>query len=215
MPRNGHCGHPAKTQGLYDRIADVQNLAMKLNGYRESVAKYLRSLNLDLGPDSLILDAGCGTGIVTMAFQDAGFHPRHAVALDLSFKSLEVAREQFTKRVEYADATTAVQSNVLSMPFADNTFDLVLMCGVLEYTPLDEGLAEAARVLKKGKPLVFLPVKPSVVGTVLELLYNFKTHKKAAVRTAAAKYFNIVGNYEFPITEPIAWSKTIFLLEKK
>ncbi|MBK7394337.1 MAG: hypothetical protein IPI64_13730 [Chloracidobacterium sp.] len=60
-----------------------------------------------------------------------------------------------------------------------------------------------------------MPVKPSVVGTVLELLYNFKTHKKAAVRTAAAKYFNIVGNYEFPIIEPIAWSKTIFLLEKK
>ena len=212
MPRNGH---PAKTQGLYDRIADVQNLAMKLNGYRESVAKYLKSLDLDLGPDSLILDAGCGTGIVTMAFQDAGFRPAHSVALDLSFKSLEVAREHFTKRKIYAKATSAVQSNVLSMPFADDTFDLVLMCGVLEYTPLDEGLAEAARVLKKGKPLVFLPVKPSVVGTVLELLYNFKTHKKSAVRTAAAKYFNIVGNYEFPITEPIAWSKTIFLLEKK
>ena len=101
------------------------------------------------------------------------------------------------------------------MPFADETFDLTLMCGVLEYTPLDDGLAEAARVLKKGAPLVFLPVKPSVVGSMLELLYNFKTHKKAAVQAAAAKHFNIVGNHEFPITEPISWSKTIFLLEKK
>ncbi len=89
------------------------------------------------------------------------------------------------------------------------------MCGVLEYLPLDDGLREAARVLKKGFPLVLLPVKPSVVGSVLELLYNFKTHKKSEVRFAAEKYFDVVGNYEFPITEPIAWSKTIFLLEKK
>ena len=36
----------AKTQGLYDRIADVHNLALRLNGYRNSVAKYLRSLDL-------------------------------------------------------------------------------------------------------------------------------------------------------------------------
>ena len=34
-----------KTQGLYDRIADVHNLAMKVNGYRASVAKYLKSLD--------------------------------------------------------------------------------------------------------------------------------------------------------------------------
>ena len=27
-----------KTQTFYDRIADVQNLAMKVNGYRASVA---------------------------------------------------------------------------------------------------------------------------------------------------------------------------------
>ena len=211
MPKNGS----DKAQGLYDRIADVQHLAMKLNGYRASVAKYLKSLNLDLGSDSLVLDAGSGTGIVTLAFQDAGFQARRIVSLDLSFNSLRVAREQISKRRRYAKTTDALQSNVLKMPFADETFDLVLMCGVLEYTPLDDGLSEAARVLKSGAPLVFLPVKPSVVGSVLELLYNFKIHPLEKVRAAAARYFNILGNYEFPITEPISWSKTIFLLEKK
>ena len=214
MPKNGR---PAKTntQGLYDRIADVQNLAMKLNGYRASVAKYLRSLNLKIDSDSLVLDAGCGTGLVTLAFQDAGYRPHRTVALDLSVKSLEVARDEFAQKRKYSKRTDTIQSNVLKMPFAGETFDLVLMCGVLEYTPLDTGLREAARVLKKSAPLVFLPVKPSVVGSVLELLYNFKIHPLAEVRAAAARYFNIVGNHEFPITEPIAWSKTIFLLEKK
>ena len=212
MPKNGHA---TKTQGLYDRIADVQNLAMKINGYRASVAKYLKSLDLTIGPDSLVLDAGCGTGLVTLAFQEAGYRPQRIVAVDLSFNSLAVARDEFKQLRRLVKRADTLQGNVLKMPFADETFDLVLMCGVLEYTPLDTGLAEAARVLKKGAPLVFLPVKPSVVGTVLELLYNFKMHPLAEVRAAAAKHFNIVGNHEFPITEPISWSKTIFLLEKK
>ncbi len=217
MPKNGRKGshRKTKTQGLYDRIADVQNLAMKINGYRASVAKFLKSLDLDIGPDSLVLDAGSGTGIVTLAFQDAGFKPRRTIALDLSFKSLKVSREEFTKRKKYSGITDAVQGNVLRLPFADDAFDLVLMCGVLEYTPLDDGLRETARVLKKGGRLVLLPVKPSAVGSVLELLYNFKIHPLVSVRKAAECYFNIVGNHQFPITEPISWSKTIFLLEKK
>jgi len=214
MPKNGRKAKPT-TQGLYDRIADVHNIAMKLNGYRASVAKYLRSLDLRLDADSLILDAGCGTGLVSMAFQDAALAARRSVALDLSFKSLEVAREEIQKRKKQTVKVDPVQGNILELPFADNTFDLLLICGVLEYTPLDDGLREAARVLKKGSPLVLLPVKPSLVGSVLEVLYDFKIHPLASVREAAAKYFNVVGNHKFPVTEPISWSKTIFLLEKK
>jgi ubiquinone/menaquinone biosynthesis C-methylase UbiE len=150
-----------------------------------------------------------------MAFQDSGLKFRRTIALDLSLNSLRVSREEFTKRKKFEKKTDAVHGNVLKHPFPEDTFDIVLMCGVLEYTPLDEGLRETARVLKKGAPLVLLPVKPSVMGSVLELLYNFKIHPFESVRAAAAKYFNIVGSYEFPITEPIAWSKIIFLLEKK
>lgn len=214
MARDGRAKQD-KTQGLYDRVADVQNLAMKINGYRKSVAKYLKTLNLDIGRDSLVLDAGSGTGIITLGFHDAGYRPRRLIALDLSSKSLAVARDEFHDRRRLARTSDVVQGNVLTMPFADETFDLLLMCGVLEYVSLDAGLAEAARVLKKGSPLVFIPVKPSIVGSVLELLYNFKMHPPEKVRETATKHFKILGNHEFPITEPISWSKNIFLLEKK
>ena len=202
------------TQGLYDRIADVQNLAMKVNGYRASVAKFLRSLDLKLCQDPMILDAGCGTGVTTLALLEANFDPRHVTALDLSFKSLEIARVDFATKKDAA-AISSVQGNVLKFPFADATFDLVITCGVLEYTPLDEGLGEIARVMKRGASLVLLPVKQSRVGSMLELFYNFKIHNLSDVRAQARQYFNIVGNYEFPSTEPISWSKTIFLLQKK
>jgi ubiquinone/menaquinone biosynthesis C-methylase UbiE len=205
-----------KTQTFYDRIADVHNLALKINGYRQSVEKYLKSLDLEIDENSLVLDAGSGTGIVTLGFQSAGFRPRKTVALDLSFNSLKVAREEFEKDGQTDERNIeTVQGNVLSLPFADETFDLVLSCGVLEYVPLDDGLREMARVLKRGAALVFIPVKPSLVGSVLEFLYKFKAHPLKNVRKISQKYFKIIGNHEFPVTEPIGWSKTIFLLEKK
>jgi ubiquinone/menaquinone biosynthesis C-methylase UbiE len=205
----------SKTQNFYDRIAEVQNLALKINGYRDSVAEYLLSLDLDLKPGSLILDAGSGTGIVTMALQDAKFHPRKIVAVDISFNSLKLSLETFEKEKNIIEEDIcAVQSNILRLPFEDETFDLVLTCGVLEYVDLDEGMRELSRILKKGSKLVLLPVKPSIVGSVLELLYNFKIHPLKNVRKIAQNYFNIIADDEFPFTQPIAWSKTIFLLEK-
>lgn len=206
----------SKTQTFYDRIADVHNLMMQVNGYRKSVAKYLESLDLKIDESSLVLDAGSGTGIVTLGFQSAGFRPKQSIALDLSFNSLKVSREQFEKDKQTdAKNIAAVQGNVLELPFADETFDLVLTCGVLEYVPLETGLKEFARVLKTGSKLVLIPIKPSIVGSVLEILYNFKTHSIAETEAIAENWFEIIENSNFPFTEPISWSKTIFLLEKK
>lgn len=206
----------SKTQSFYDRIAEVHNLALKVNGYRGSVAKYLRSLDLKIDSESMVLDAGSGTGLVTLAFQHAGFRPRKMVAFDLSQNSLKIARDQFRKEKKVdSGRVESVQGNVLELPFAEDTFDLVLTCGVLEYVQLDAGLRELARVLKPAGNLVFIPVKPSLVGSVLEFLYKFKIHPIEDVRQISQRYFTVVGNHKFPTKEPIAWSKTIFLLEKK
>jgi ubiquinone/menaquinone biosynthesis C-methylase UbiE len=204
-----------RTQNFYDRIADVHNFALKLNGYRRSVARYLRSLDLQIGPDSVVLDAGSGTGIVTMSLLDSGFRPRRIVALDLSYNSLRLCREQFAKRKRTAKRIDAVQGNILDLPFSDGSFDLVMTCGVLEYVNLEDGLRELSRVLAANGKLVLIPVKAGFVGSVLELLYNFKIHPLNDVKQVSQRYFNIVGSHEFPINEPISWSKTIFLLEKK
>lgn len=216
MARNGAGPRKTKTQSFYDRIAEIHNLTLRFNGYRRSVSRYLRSLDLKVGRNSVVLDAGCGTGVVTLAFHDAGFRPKKTVAFDLSYGSLKVALEQFGKEKKVDSKNiVAVQGNVLHLPFDDESFDLVFSCGVLEYVPLDDGLREMSRVLKKDGRLVFLPVRPSLVGSVLEFLYNFKIHPLESVKATAKRYFKIVGNHSFPTNEPISWSKTIFLLEKK
>ncbi len=205
----------SKTESFYDRIADVHNIALRVNGYRASVAKYLRSLDLGLTPESLVLDAGSGTGIITLGLEDSGIPHRGTVALDLSHRSLDIARSEFRRDKKTDSARIeVVQGNVLELPFADQAFDLVITCGVLEYVSLESGLAEMARVLRPGAKLVFIPVKPSLVGSMLEFLYKFKIHPLEDVRRISQKYFRIVGNHRFPFNEPISWSKTIFLLER-
>lgn len=206
----------SETRSFYDRIADVHNLLMKVNGYQNSVADFLQSLDLPVDENSLVLDAGSGTGIVTLGFQAAGFRPKKCVALDLSFNLLEVSREEFAKDKEADHANVApVQGNILEMPFADAVFDLVLTCGVLEYVPLEEGIKELARVMKPGAKLVLIPVKNSLVGAFLEILYNFKTLPAEDIKRFSEPHFTILGEHQFPITEPIGWSKMIYLLEKK
>ncbi len=216
MARNAAKPEKTRTQSFYDRIAEIHNFTLKVNGYRASVAKFLRGLDLQLDNESSVLDAGCGTGLVTLGFYDAGFKPGRTVALDLSGGSLKLAMEQFAKdKKTKTKNIVPVQGNVLHLPFEDESFDLVFSCGVLEYVPLDDGLREMSRVLKSNGRLVFIPVKPSLVGSMLEFIYKFKTHSLESVRSTARQYFNIIGNHKFPSAEPIAWSKAIFLLEKK
>jgi ubiquinone/menaquinone biosynthesis C-methylase UbiE len=163
-----------------------------------------------------VLDAGSGTGIVAMGLYSAGFEPKRTVTFDISRNSLALGMQQFRKdRKTPSTRISPVQGNVLALPFADNSFNLVLSCGVLEYVPLDRGLGELARVLKPGGKLIFIPVKPSIVGAVLEFLYKFKVHPMREVRESAQRHFRIVGHHKFKITEAIGWSKVVFLLEKK
>ena len=188
---------------------------MKVNGYRDSVAKFVKSLNLEIDENSLVLDAGSGTGIVTLGFSDTGYKPAKIVALDLSFNSLKVSREQFVKdKKTDSENICAVQGNILKMPFEDASFDLILTCGVLEYVPLDEGLEELSRVLKPNGKLILIPIKPSFVGSVLEILYKFKIHPIEDVKKISRQFFNVIGDYEFSSIEPIGWSKMVFVLEK-
>ena len=146
----------SKTQNFYDRIADVHNLALRVNGYRKSVEKFLRSMDLKIDENSYVLDAGSGTGIVTLGFQSAGFRPKKTIALDLSFNSLQVAREQFEKDKQTdAENVCVTQGNILALPFADETFDLVLTCGVLEYVSLEEGFKRTCQSGENGRETRF------------------------------------------------------------
>jgi len=80
--------------------------------------------------------------------------------------------------------------------------------------PLDEGFTELARVISRGGHLLHLPMRPSPVTTLLELLFRFKAHSPDQVSETSAQHFQIVSHYRFPPFHAIAWSKSAVLAEK-
>lgn len=99
-----------------------------------------------------VLDAGCGTGIVTLAVRDAllrrGLVPGPLHAFDLTAAMLE--RFRHTLRVREIDGVETAQANVLELLALPETwlqYDLIVSAAMLEYVPQDR-FAEALRGLR-------------------------------------------------------------------
>jgi 2-polyprenyl-6-hydroxyphenyl methylase / 3-demethylubiquinone-9 3-methyltransferase len=140
---------------------------------RPRVDFYLRQLG-DLH-GRLVLDAGCGGGLVARELAAAG---ATVVGLDRSLGSLGVARRAVGRRgpaggvrgtpggspggsgPEGVPRSTGsfwpTQGRLERLPFGDGAFDAVVAADVLEHVPdLPAAVAELARVLAPGGRLVF------------------------------------------------------------
>ena len=205
----------ARAGSFYDRIASLYNLTFKFNGYGRSLHQYLRTHPIPLARNAKILDAGCGTGLLTIALLKALDQPVRITAVDLSGSSIVTAKKAVEEKAGRADKVWFTQANVLALPFADKSFDFVVTSGVLEYVPLREGFGELSRVLKRGGYILHLPVRPSPVSKMLEVMFRFKAHPPREVAENTRRYFRVVKHYRFPPLHPIGWSKTAVLAQKK
>jgi ubiquinone/menaquinone biosynthesis C-methylase UbiE len=200
---------------FYDQIAKFYNITFKFNGYGRSLDQYLRDNPLPLSPGARVLDAGCGTGLLTLALLKALDISVQITALDLSASSLETARKSVEESGERSSQNISfMQGNLLSLPFQDSSFELIVTSGALEYVPLREGFGELARVLAPGGHLLYLPVRPSPISTLLELMFRFKAHPPQELARNTERYFRIVNHYRFPPLHPIGWTKTAVLAQK-
>lgn len=204
----------ARAGSYYDRIARFYDLTFKLNGYGRSLDQYFKTHPLPVSRGAKILDAGCGTGLLTLALLRAVRFPVTITALDLSSSSIAEARKAVRgSRGRKRDVKFA-QANLLSLPFPDESLDLVVTSGALEYVPLSDGLSELARVIAPGGHLLHLPCRPSVASKVLEILFRFKSHPPREVMQTTERHFRIIHHYKFPPPQAIGWSKTAILAQK-
>jgi ubiquinone/menaquinone biosynthesis C-methylase UbiE len=110
-----------------------------------------------------ILDVGCGTGVFTLDYLATG---AEVVGLDISLPMLEVA-----KRKAAGYPFTAVQGNMLALPFADASFDKVVSVTAVEFTQdARKAVDELFRVANPGGVIV--------VGT-LNSLSPWATRRRA------------------------------------
>ena len=127
---------------------------------------------------------------------------------------MATARKYVNKNNPNQQEVRFAQGNVLALPFPDDAFDLVVTSGVLEYVPLEDGFTEMSRVISPGGYFLHLPMRPTAVTTLLELLFRFKVHPPEDLAETTDRHFQVVSHYRFPPFQIIGWSKTAVLAQK-
>lgn len=126
----------------------------------EKIVSFLDRYNGDFSSGERVLDAGCGPGSTLNVLARKGYR---VTGLDRSGKMLELASRQLAG----LDNWDLVEGDIEALPFDDNSFDIVLSAGVIEYLESDEKvLLEFKRVLKNDG-LLLIPVTNRYSYTLL------------------------------------------------
>jgi ubiquinone/menaquinone biosynthesis C-methylase UbiE len=121
-----------------------------------------------------VLDAGCGTGIFSIIFANHG--AGKVTGIDISEGSLGTARS--LKEKFQLDNAEFQQQDMLNLPFADSSFDIVWAWGTVHHTTDPYGaISQLIRVLKPGGSLLL------AVYTRTRLTFLHEIIRKTLVRT--------------------------------
>jgi SAM-dependent methyltransferase len=143
----------------------------------DSYARFIRAMRYPQGlracflaspllrPGLRILDAGCGTGVLTLAVRDAcirrGYTPTALHGFDLTPAMLDRLRATLARRG--IDGVELAEANVLrvdALPASWRDYDLVVSAAMLEYVPrhqfVDALAALRARLKEGGSFVLFI-----------------------------------------------------------
>jgi demethylmenaquinone methyltransferase / 2-methoxy-6-polyprenyl-1,4-benzoquinol methylase len=151
-PRSGTLTEP-QVRAMFDRIAgfyDVMNTVMTAGLHHRWRARAADLAALSAGDSAL--DVACGTG-------DLAIELSRRVGADGEIIGSDFAQEMLERARVKAPALQWDLGNALDLPYASNRFDAATVgFGARNFSDLDRGLAEMARVVKPGGRVVVLEI---------------------------------------------------------
>jgi len=177
---------------------------------------------LDIDEKSRILDIGCGEGRHTIrACQEEG---TFCVGADYGYDNLVTTKGKLRFHEDINDLSCKDWDlscmDVTSMPFKDNSFDVVICSEVLEHIPDDaKAFSELIRIVKPGKTLAvsvprFLPEK--ICWLLSDEYFNANMgHVRIYKKKALIHHLETLGvthfatHYAHSIHSPFWWLKCL------
>lgn len=162
-----------KTHFGYQTVDTEKKQAMVADVFHSVAAKYdvmndlmsfgvhrlWKRITIDMSgvrPGDKVLDLAGGTGDLTKKFSKIVGPSGGVVLADINSSMLNVGRDRLTDQ-GYVGNIEYVQANAESLPFEDNSFDVITIAfGLRNVTDKDKALRSMARVLKPGGRLLVL-----------------------------------------------------------
>lgn len=186
-------------QTPYGNIANIYDaLFLTLTGFKRGVEKFLDRTDFNLPRRSRLLDAGCGTGLIT-CYLAKRFPNAKIWATDIDLGMLRAMEREMNqsgidrKRISVAraDLTAPERCQLLSsrevVSLTPASFDGIFVSGALEHVPLEPAIARLSRLLKPGGVFFNLWVRKNPAGAVLGMIYNFRPYGISEMRQACIK----------------------------
>lgn len=106
----------------------------------------------EYGERPLVLDAGCGSSMSALELFEGAFNRMRYVGVDIS-EAVDTAKARFAER---GASAAFVQADLLNLPFAPESFDIIFSEGVLHHTDSTErALRTVSAHLKPGGRIMF------------------------------------------------------------
>ena len=137
--------------GFFDNMrkpkGKLGNLQLKSMNKEHTPVSLWGLKHLNIEPEDIILDIGCGGGInINRMASKAG----KVYGVDYSVESVKLSREVNQDYINDGKVEV-LEGNVESLPFKDNTFDIITAFETVYFWPnIEKSFGEVKRVLKPG-----------------------------------------------------------------
>lgn len=172
-----------------------------LVGYRSSLKYFWRHHydRMELREGMKILDAGIGTGFLTISLMREAPISLNIIGLDFS-PGMLVGLERNLRPYDFRARVQPHVGDMCQMPFPDESFDLVMTSEAMEYlSDVWDGISECVRVLRPGGKFLFIATKNSFMGKLIAATWKNKvldpTHVEDCMMRAG---ISLVESLRFP-----------------